>query len=74
MNDPRCTACAHHPHPDRPCQVQRVHGPATTTSHPIYDRTQPPECNPIGYDHGGRTVTPCDCKVYQPPNNGHTHP
>jgi hypothetical protein len=76
MSDaPRCVGCHHHPHPGRPCRVQRVSGAASAAGRALYG-PDPATGKPVlvGYDHGGRTVTPCNCDTYTPNNiNGATH-
>lgn len=70
----RCKGCDHLPHPGRRCRVQRVTGPASAAGHPVYT-ADPDTGKPliIGYDHGGRTETQCECVHYTPQLNGVPH-
>jgi hypothetical protein len=55
--------------------VQRVSGAASAAGRALYG-PDPATGKPVlvGYDHGGRTVTPCNCDTYTPNNiNGATH-
>lgn len=51
----RCINCSHLPHPDRPCRVEKVTGPAVDN-----DREPLSQAG----KHKGRTVTRCDCETY----------
>lgn len=57
----RCRFCGHHPHPDRPCIVKHVTGPAVNTAAGSGYRPE---------EHTGRTVTSCGCTDYLPTTNG----
>jgi hypothetical protein len=50
-----CINCGHHPHPGRACIVEKVTGPAVDNE--LVTLSQAGQ-------HKGRTVTPCECKVY----------
>lgn len=56
MTAPRCLSCRHpeHMHGATGCAASDVTGPPCDQGRGVGD----------GYDHGGRTVTPCDCNHY----------
>lgn len=72
MSPHRCRFCGHHPHPDGRCAVERVTGPASTQGRNLYADNGNGKPELVGFDHTGRTVTPCGCTDYLPTLNGVT--